>query len=303
MERNQAFLLILASSFLILLIYLLPVTKESDIEKSLDVFQHKVEVIVAGDVMLGRSVMGVSLKTQNNPNYPFEKIGETLKNADLTFINLESPFVDNCPFVNSGLTFCADPKMVSGLKFAGIDVATLANNHTKNYGEEGLINTSKILEENGIKAVGLDNLVIQTKRGTKFGFLGFDFTLKREKQADLDLVKDSKNKVDILIVSVHWGEEYQAKANKIQREIARKLVEAGADIVVGHHPHWVQDEEHINGKPVYYSLGNLVFDQMWSEATKKGLLVKLTFENKKLVGEEKLPIYIEKLGQPILRLP
>ncbi len=303
MERNQAFLLILAASFLILLLYLLPVNKESDIEKSLEVFQHKVEVILTGDVMLGRSVMGVSLKTKNDPNYPFEKIGETLKNADLTFINLESPFVENCPFTNSGLTFCTDPKMVSGLKYAGIDVANLANNHIKNYGEEGVKNTSKILEENGINVAGLDNLVIQTKKSTKFGFLGFNFTVKNLKQSDLDLVKNSKNKVDALIVSVHWGEEYQAKANKTQKEIAKKLVEAGADIIVGHHPHWVQDEEKINGKPVYYSLGNLIFDQMWSEETRKGMIIKLTFENQKLIGEEKLPIYIEKLGQPILRLP
>src|SRR4030042_1590231 len=117
MERNQAFLLILAASFVILLLYLLPGKKESDIEKSLEVFQHKVEVIVAGDVMLGRSVMGVSLKTKNDPNYPFEKVGETLKNADLTFINLESPIVEDCPFTNSGFTFCTDPRMVSGLKF------------------------------------------------------------------------------------------------------------------------------------------------------------------------------------------
>jgi len=303
MERNQAFLLILAASFLVLLLYLLPVKKESNLEKSLEVFQHKVEIILTGDVMLGRSVMAISLKTKNDPNYPFEKVGETLKSADLTFINLESPIVEDCPFTNSGFTFCADPKMVSGLKFAGIDVATLANNHTLNYGEEGLKKTSKILEENEIKVVGMDNLVIQTKKETKFGFLGFNFTQKNIKQTNLDLVKDSKGKVDVLIVSVHWGEEYQAKANKVQKEIAKKLVEAGADIVVGHHPHWVQDEEEINGKPVYYSLGNLVFDQMWSEETKKGIIVKLTFENQKLVKEEKLPIYIEKIGQPILPLP
>lgn len=276
MERNQAFLLILAASFLILLVYLLPVKKESNLEKSLEVFQHKVEVILTGDVMLGRSVMSVSLKSKNDPNYPFEKVGETLKSADLTFINLENPIIEDCPFTNSGFTFCTDPKMISGLKFAGIDVATLANNHTQNYGEEGLKKTSNFLEENDIKVVGMDNLVIQTKKETKFGFLGFDFTLKNIKQSDLDLVKDSKGKVDVLIVSVHWGEEYQARANKVQREIAKKLVEAGADIVVGHHPHWVQDEEEINGKPVYYSLGNLVFDQMWSEETKKGMIVRLT---------------------------
>lgn len=303
MERNQAFLLILAASFLILLVYLLPVKKESNLEKSLEVFQHKVEVILTGDVMLGRSVMSVSLKSKNDPNYPFEKVGETLKSADLTFINLENPIIEDCPFTNSGFTFCTDPKMISGLKFAGIDVATLANNHTQNYGEEGLKKTSNFLEENDIKVVGMDNLVIQTKKETKFGFLGFDFTLKNIKQSDLDLVKDSKGKVDVLIVSVHWGEEYQARANKVQREIAKKLVEAGADIVVGHHPHWVQDEEEINGKPVYYSLGNLVFDQMWSEETKKGMIVRLTFENQKLVKEEKIPIYIEKIGQPILPLP
>lgn len=298
MERTEAFLLILAASFLMLLLYLLPVHKESDLEKSLGIFQHKVEIVLGGDVMLGRSVMVASLKKAQNPNYPFEKIQDVLKNADLTFVNLENPIIENCPFTEEGLTFCADPKMVLGLTFAGIDVVTLANNHTLNYGKEGLEKTSKFLEENGIKVTGMNNLIIQTKRETKFGFLGFDLVYKNLTPEQLELIKDSKTKVDVLIVGVHWGNEYQDKASKVQKDQAGQIVEAGADVIVGHHSHWVQEREEIRGKPVYYSLGNLVFDQMWSEETKKGLLVKLTFENKKLVQEEKIPTYIEKVGQP-----
>jgi poly-gamma-glutamate synthesis protein (capsule biosynthesis protein) len=92
--------------------------------------------------------------------------------------------------------------------------------------------------------------------------------------------------------------EYNAHPTEGQRRLARELVALGADVIVGHHPHWVQDHETISGVPVYYSLGNLIFDQMWSEETKKGLVVRLTFENKKQINEELLPVYMKNHAQP-----
>jgi poly-gamma-glutamate synthesis protein (capsule biosynthesis protein) len=254
-------------------------------------------LIFTGDVMLGRSVMTKSLRT-NNPNYPFMNVADTLRSADIVFSNLENPIVDNCPYVDSGFKFCSDPKMIEGLKYAGVDVVSLANNHILNYGKEGLAQTKKYLDLNGIKWVGDGNLVTLEKNKTKFGFLGFDFVDYRLQEKDLDLVKDSKAKVDILIVSVHWGEEYKSKANLNQKLIAKKLSEAGADYIVGHHPHWVQETETIGSTKVYYSLGNFVFDQMWSEETKKGLSVNLIFKGKKLEKENLLKSYMEKFAQP-----
>ena len=298
MERRQAFLLVLAASFLVLLIYLTAIPKKtSDEEFSLKAFARDVEIILAGDVMLGRTVMTKSLDLKDSA-YPFRKVAGRLAEADFVFVNLENPIIENCPSTSTGLKFCTDPKLTSGLKLAGVNVVTLANNHAADYGKEGIEKTVEFLKKEGIEAVGLGNLVVKEKKGIKFGFLGFNFVGKTPKDEDFRLVSDSDKKVEILVVGVHWGEEYEDKANKFQREWAKRLVEAGADVVVGHHPHWVQDSESTNGKPVYYSLGNFVFDQMWSEKTKEGLLIKLTFRDGVLVDEEKLPIYMSNWAQP-----
>ncbi len=252
-------------------------------------------LISTGDIMLGRSVMTKSLK-DNDPNYPFLYVSDVLRNADIVFSNLENPIVDNCPYVNSGFKFCADPKMIEGLKYAGVDIVSLANNHILNYGKEGLSQTKKYLNLNGVKWVGGGNLVVIENNNTKFGFLGFDFLDYKLQEKDLNLVRSSKTKVDILVVSVHWGEEYKSKANSNQKLIAGKLSEAGADYIVGHHPHWVQEIERMGNTEVYYSLGNFVFDQRWSEETKKGLSANLIFKGKKFEKENLLlPAYSHSL--------
>ena len=304
--REISFIIILASAFLIVLLYVLFLGKplKSNIFKVFGV-KNQIEVVLLGDVMLGRSVMTKSIKEQDF-SYPFKKVEKTLSEADLVFANLEAPFVKGCSKSDSGMKLCADPGMAKGLSDAGMDVLSLANNHISDYGDKGLKDTEQVLSDNNIAYTGLGSLVIKEVGGVNFGFLGFDFVSKKLTQADLDLVADSDKKVDVLIVGVHWGTEYKAKASNSQRLTAKSLVEAGADVIVGHHPHWVQDIEYINptslklrwARPVYYSLGNLVFDQPWSEETKKGLVIKLTFKDGELLREEKLPIYISSLGQP-----
>lgn len=259
--------------------------------------KQPVEILLTGDVMLGRTVMTKSLDL-NDPTYPFKKVNDELRKADIVFINLENPVVTGCPRTYEGLKFCTSPELVKGLTFAGVDVVTLANNHSRNYGWEGLDGTVAILNKNGILTTGLGNLVTKKLKGTTFGFLGFDFSSQEPKEGDYNLISKSKKTVDVLIVGVHWGAEYRNEPSKGQKEWAKKLVESGADVVVGHGPHWVQEEEYINGKPVFYSLGNFIFDQMWSEKTKQGLAVKLTFKGNKLIKEEKLPIYMSSWAQP-----
>ena len=181
---------------------------------------------------------------------------------------------------------------------AGIDIVSLANNHSRNYGEKGLSETVEILDEKEISTTGLGELVVKESKGIKYGFLGFDFISKTPKENDYELVAESVGEVDVLIVSVHWGAEYRSEPAESQERWAKELVEAGADVVVGHGPHWVQGMEHINEKPVYYSLGNFVFDQMWSEETRTGLIMKLTFRDGELIKEEELPTYMSSWAQP-----
>lgn len=257
-----------------------------------------VEILLGGDIMLGRSVLATTVEKKDF-NYPFLKISDTLADADLTFVNLENAIIEDCPVLHSHtMVFCGLPGMLDGLKYAGVDIVTLANNHSYNYGKAGMEETEVHLKNANIAYVGLDNLVIREVNDTKFGFLGFELIDHGPTEKDLSLISDSDSQVDILIVGIHWGSEYKSEPNQNQREWAKKIIESGADVISGHHPHWVQSIDYIEGKPVYYSLGNLVFDQMWSEETKKGLLVKLTYLDKKIVSEDKINIYIEKVGQP-----
>ena len=255
------------------------------------------EIILTGDIMLGRTVMKKTYEV-GDYSYPFRKIYQELDKADLVFVNLENPIIENCPIIEGGFKFCASYKMLEGLKISGIDVVTLANNHSHNFGEEGVEETVAVLKDIDISTTGLSNLIIKEAGGVKYGFLGFDFISKMPNEADFALVESSDNQVDVLIVGVHWGNEYKDKPNDYQIEWAKKLVESGADVIAGHHPHWVQTTDHINGKPVYYSLGNFIFDQMWSEETKKGMVVKLIYEKDKLTEEVFMPTYMFSWAQP-----
>jgi poly-gamma-glutamate capsule biosynthesis protein CapA/YwtB (metallophosphatase superfamily) len=293
--KNKLFLAFLV--FLAFLIYETSYVQNSRIfgAKSED---KEVSVLLAGDVMLGRTVMTTSLN-KSDPTYPFQKVADILKNSDIVFVNLEAPFVENCPRTSGGLKFCSDPKMISGLKYANINVVNLANNHILNYGQIGLETTKELLAKNDILFTGLGDLVTMKVKNLTIGFLGFDYLDNKPTASDYQLVKDSKAKVDILMVGVHWGVEYTDQATNTQRQIAKSLIDSGADVVVGHHPHWIQGVEYIADKPVYYSLGNFVFDQMWSEKTKEGLVVKLTFNEKGAIKKEELhKIYMNSWAQP-----
>jgi poly-gamma-glutamate synthesis protein (capsule biosynthesis protein) len=286
----------LISSLIAFLIALVPASFISNTPT----VNNQTTIIFAGDVMLGRSVMGSAL--DNNDNlYPFRKTSEFLKKADITMVNLENPIIKDCTRVSGGFKFCTSPDVAKGLSFSGIDIVSLSNNHSANYGQPGLIETKKYLDELGIKYVDGSNLEIIEKNSTKFGFLAFDYTIsKNNLDHDLELIKTSDPQIDMLIIMPHWGEEYKDTANKFQVDTAHRMIENGADIIVGSHPHWVQNYEEYQGKPIYYSLGNFIFDQSWSEETKKGLVVKMTFDNEEIVKREEFKTYIPQKGQPII---
>jgi len=297
MTKNllNAFVLILASTFLSILVYIsVPAARKAF---PLENFNRDVEIVLGGDVMLGRTVMTKSLISKD-PSYPFTKIASELFSADLAVVNLENPIIKNCPETSKSLIFCAVPEMVKGLTRAGIDVVNLANNHTLNYGPKGLEETKEHLSEENIEYVGVGNLVTKNINGTEFGFLGFDFLTNPPKQKEFDLVAESAKKVRVLVVSVHRGAEYKENPTEEELSWMRKLVDNGASIVFGHGPHWVQGSEAYKEGIIYYSLGNLVFDQMWSQKTREGLLVRLTFRDGKLLREENIKTYMEEWAQP-----
>jgi poly-gamma-glutamate capsule biosynthesis protein CapA/YwtB (metallophosphatase superfamily) len=255
-----------------------------------------ITIIAVGDIMLGRAV---NARMQKNNDFlsPFILTADFLKSADLTFGNLESPFFDKCKVTNEGMTFCADYKAIEGLKFAGFDVLNLANNHILNYGKEGLNQTLNLLNQNKIVSVYQDPQII-TIKNSRLGFLSFNLLLDNNENKILETVKELKKKADIVIISLHWGNEYQVQPPQSQINLAHKIIDSGVDLIVGHHPHVIQPTEEYKGKLILYSLGNFVFDQPWSEPTKKGLVAKITFEKNKITKTEYKQIYIKNLIQP-----
>lgn len=262
-----------------------------------------ITILFTGDVMLGRSVNQNIIKNQN-PSWPFEYVKDVMLSADITYINLENPLVSNCPTTGTGMKFCGQLDNVKGLLSAGVDVASLANNHTTNYGHEGLQETVQVLSDNGINVVGLDGPVVISRSDTKFSFVSFNDVgrLPGISQADSQNIQaqilDAKAQSDYVTATFHWGEEYQATPNTRQVSLAHEAIDYGADLIIGAHPHWVQTKEVYQGKTIYYSLGNFVFDQEWSPNTKKGLVVKATFSGSTLIGFDELPVLIQNYGQP-----
>jgi len=249
--------------------------------------------------MLGRSV-NTKIQQYSDLNWPFKNIASVLSAADIAIINLESPFITGCQPTDTGMIFCADPKSVAGLKLSGVDYASLANNHIENLGQKGLDETVSILTESGITPTGLGKPEFKTLKNTKLAILSFTDLPQADDKEITGQISEASKSADLVITTFHWGTEYQKNPTPRQIFLAHLAIDSGADIVVGHHPHWIQTEEVYQGKPIYYSLGNLVFDQMWSEETRLGEILKVTYQDNKLIKKEVIPIKIFDYGQPAM---
>lgn len=267
----------------------------------------KVRTIIAtGDVMPARTV-NLKVTEYNDYLYPYYKTQEITQNADITFANLETPLFAGCKPTREGMTFCGSDKNVEGLKFAGIDVVNLANNHTGNYRETGLKETMKLLDESGISHTGTGFATIKEVHGKKIAFLGFSDvvgTCCGARLATTEAISQDiaqiRLEVDLVIVQFHWGPEYTEDPSREQRIFGKAAIDAGADLVIGNHAHWVQGIEFYKGKLITYAHGNFVFDQMWSTETRQGVVGKYTFYEDTLFDVEFLPTVIENFSQPRL---
>ena len=262
-------------------------------------------LIFGGDIMLSRTVNAQMEKYQSY-TWPLQKIAPLFQEADIAIANLESPFLFTKDYqVPTGsFAFKANPKSVAALSLAGFDVLSLANNHILNQGVKGLSDTIKILNDASIKYIGTrdHNLVIKESQGIKFAFLSYTYndSTSIANMSDDSVKTDiaaAKKQADIVIVLMHAGTEYSRKPNNQQIDFAHLAINSGADLVVGSHPHWPQTIETYQGKTIIYSLGNLVFDQMWSKDTSVGLLAKVYFNGKEQTNIEYIPINIKDYGQ------
>lgn len=279
-------------------------------------------LLFVGDIMLDRSVRK-QIEREQDPLYPFVRIADTIRTADVAFANLEGPISDRGTNQGSIYSFRFEPVGTKhSLSFAGFDVVSLANNHIWDWGVDALTDTVRHLDEAGIGHVGAGRTSVEantpfvTQVGdTKIAMLGYTNLYPRSLEATDNQPGVSSFRVasateqieslkaagtDIVIVSFHWGVEYEMHSTSSQQVIARALVDAGADLIIGHHPHAIQEVEEYQGKYIVYSLGNFVFDQNLSRFTMKGLMVRASVKDKKIEGLEQIPIQLTPTFQPYI---
>lgn len=249
-----------------------------------------IKLSFVGDILLASSVE--ALMKKNGFEYPYAKASPYLLEPDLLAGNLENPITKRgIPAQNKQYVFKGTPDSLPALKEAGFDVVNLANNHTLDQGVEGLLDTIGYLDKEGIPNVGAGNdeteaykPVLLEANGISVAYVGLSRVLPvgewkaTDKRAGLaetydstravKTIKDAKGQADLVVVMVHWGIEREDYPNGDQKRLAREYIDAGADLVIGSHPHVLQGMEQYKGKWISYSLGNFIFNMTKTEKTK-----------------------------------
>jgi len=264
---------------------------------------NTVNIGLMGDLGLGRYITTIA-RQKNDFSWSFSGVSQLLQQNDFNLANLESPIISNCPEGKTGtFTFCGDPQFLPQLKQNKF-ILNLANNHIFNYSEDGFSQTKSFLDSQKISYVfshDSESEFFQTKiNGISFGFLGFDLITypNFDQSRIIKLISKYNPQVDWLIVSIHWGNEYLPQAESWRVSLAHQMIDAGADIIHGHHPHVIQNQEIYQNKPIYYSLGNFIFDQNWSKETSTSEIINLTLTKSQIIKTETIPLTIKNNSRP-----
>lgn len=271
------------------------VIEEKETQNDIPILEKRT-LLVFGDVMLDRYIR--KYITASGTQALFKYVQEDINKADATLINLEGPITDYLSIVSKdNLQFTFAAHTAQDLADIGIDVVSLANNHTHNFGKEGLRQTREYLHKAGITYFGdpynnSEKLFTRYLIGsTTISFVGFHQFENPELADILSAIAIEKSLGNYVIFFPHWGTEYEKQANIYQEKVTQKVFEAGADIVIGAHPHVIQNIDINQKKLVFYSLGNFIFDQWFSEDVKYGLALLLTFTENKVESVELKPFY------------
>ncbi|MHB8895590.1 MAG: CapA family protein [Candidatus Geothermincolia bacterium] len=293
-------------------------------------------VTAVGDIIPGRHVAEAMAK--HGTNFPFAPARPLLSGSNVTFGDLECPLTDRIEAPYEGMTFAAPAKTVGGLQLLGLNVVTLANNHSTNFGRQVFTDTLKVLKQAGIKYAGggydyneAHQPAIVEYNGVKFAFLSYNsiegsldatsdepgvtwirmLPFNPDSPQDVAMVESdirkAKQQADVVIPCFHWSQEYQYHPNASMVVLAHKACDAGADMVIGQHPHTVQSIEWYKGKFIAYSLGNFIFDQRHveidgkdvGEQTRTGFVLRCGYRRNAQVSLELLPYRINDACQTI----
>lgn len=276
-------------------------------------------LVAGGDVMLSRYVRHVL--EQNGMGFPYDDIRGIIQSADIAFANLENPVGRGTPIPFSGFRFRAEPETLDGLKEAGFDVLSIANNHLSDNGRIGIGITIDFLREAGFAFTGAGKNEEEARSPAiiqhgdrRIAFLAYGdprfsnqvhfagprdagIALADPMQMKLDVKRARENGADVVVISLHAGTEYRETPDAAQQLLLDAAADAGADVVLGHHPHVIQPLEERGDTWIIGSLGNLVFDQMWSEDVRRGMLLQFRFAGNDVRAIEAIPIQLYDYAQ------
>lgn len=278
-------------------------------------------VTVVGDIMLGRRV---GRAYAESPAAPFEPFAERLAAADVTLGNFEATLSDNGRPTQGGDSFYADPRMLAGLRAAGVDGVSLANNHVGDYGPTAMRETFAAFDQAEIARFGAGPDLTAARapwvvehEGTTIAFIGTESIGETPAATEttpgtnrlnmpprtgpLDTaaldriagdIRAAKESADVVIVVPHWGTQYTHAPEASQRRAAERFAEAGADLIIGGHPHWVQGWDAIGDTTVVHSLGNFIFDMQFSRQVQEGVFVEIVLWDGAVKAVEPVPYVI-----------
>jgi poly-gamma-glutamate synthesis protein (capsule biosynthesis protein) len=237
-----------------------------------------------------------------------EKINRLFWAQDFNFINLEGAITSNNSVSNVAMNnpnhfrFTFDRQNSQDFfNFNRINLVSGANNHILNFGQSGEEETKKFLEEQKIAYFGMpsvreNNSVIQEIKGKKIGFVAYNYSAGLSEVEVIAEIEKMKKVSDFVVVSAHWGLEYHLQESVVQKDLAHKFIDSGADLVIGSHPHVVQPIEIYKNKVIFYSLGNLVFDQYFDDDVRQRLMVGAVWEGDK-IGFYLIPLIADKTSK------
>lgn len=242
---------------------------------------EEIKILAFGDVMLGRYVETLIARGEDM----FENIkgveGNSFTGRDYIIVNLENPITNSEVSLDKEINLKMSPLNIQQLIDNKINLVSLANNHTEDYLQPGIDDTIKYLDQYKIGHFGIQNQpLIEEKNGIKLAFFGIN-ALWGNIQPFYKMIEETKDKVDYIIVYIHWGDEYTSLPSFTQIQIGHKLIDAGTTIILGSHPHTTQPIEKYSNGIIFYSLGNFIFDQL-NPITKKELGVEIDIKKDKI---------------------
>jgi len=272
------------------------------------------QILFTGDLMFDRGIRQYASKNGSN-EFIFQKVRSLLENQDLVVSNLEGPITGNdsislgtVPASANNYTFTFDPSVAKTLYQENIKLVSLGNNHILNFYTAGLLATKKYLNDAGIEYFGAPDgpkSIIKTIDGFKIAFVNyneFSGSAALDQSQTISEIQKLKSESDLIIVYCHWDVEYKTEPTEATKELAHQFINAGADLIIGSHPHVVQSTETYNSKKIYYSLGNFVFDQYFSPDVRNGLGVILKIDPKtKNMQFEEVNLYLQSGGQTVTK--